>query len=133
MSGSQDVGIARQLVVDFLEASMAPDPDKAATFLAPDVEIFFTGKTKMAHPRDMTAYNANRYNWVKKKLGPLDIAVDNDKITVYSVGTLYGEWPDGTPFEGNRYVDRFEVIDGKITRIDVWNDSAERILKSHMP
>jgi hypothetical protein len=47
---------------------------------------------------------------------------------VYSVGTLYGEWPDGTPFEGNRYVDRFEVHNGKITKMDVWNDSAERIL-----
>jgi hypothetical protein len=22
---------------------------------------------------------------------------------VYNLGTLYGEWPDGTPFEGNRY------------------------------
>ncbi|MEP3665110.1 MAG: nuclear transport factor 2 family protein, partial [Roseibium sp.] len=41
---------------------------------------------------------------------------------------LYGEWPDGSPFEGNRYIDRFEVADGKIARMDVWNDSAERIL-----
>jgi hypothetical protein len=39
-----------------------------------------------------------------------------------------GEWHDGTAFEGNRYVDRFVVRDGKIVRMDVWNDSAERIL-----
>ena len=36
--------------------------------------------------------------------------------------------PDGTRFEGNRYVDRFVVRDGKIVQMDVWNDSAERIL-----
>ena len=47
---------------------------------------------------------------------------------VYSVGTLYGEWPDGTEFSGNRYVDRFVVVDNKIVKMDVWNDSAERIL-----
>ena len=47
---------------------------------------------------------------------------------VYNTGTLYGEWPDGAPFEGNRYVDRFVVRGGKIVQMDVWNDSAERIL-----
>ena len=44
--------------------------------------------------------------------------------------SFYGEWPDGTPFEGNRYVDRFVVRAGKIVQMDVWNDSAERILTS---
>ncbi len=38
---------------------------------------------------------------------------------------LYGEWPDGTPFEGNRYVDRYVVRRGKIVQMEVWNDSAE--------
>ena len=35
---------------------------------------------------------------------------------------------DGSPFEGNRYIDRFVVRAGKIVQMDVWNDSAERIL-----
>jgi hypothetical protein len=47
---------------------------------------------------------------------------------VYSLGTLYGAWPDGTPFEGNRYVDRYVVRDGLIVEMDVWNDSAEWLL-----
>ncbi|MCH5760711.1 nuclear transport factor 2 family protein, partial [Salmonella enterica] len=49
-------------------------------------------------------------------------------VVIYSNGTLYGEWPDGRPFADNRFIDRFEVRDGKITRMDVWNDSAEWIL-----
>jgi hypothetical protein len=48
---------------------------------------------------------------------------------VYNTGTLYGAWLDGTTFEGNRYVDRFVVRAGKIVRMDVWNDSAEILLK----
>ena len=46
-----------------------------------------------------------------------------------SLGTLYGAWPDGTAFEGNRYVDRFTVQDGLIVSMEVWNDSAERLLE----
>ena len=50
------------------------------------------------------------------------------ETTVYQTGTLYGEWLDGTPFEGNRYVDRYVVSHGKIVRMEVWNDSAEWLM-----
>jgi ketosteroid isomerase-like protein len=129
MAVDDEVQEARSIVERFLEVSMIPDPDSAARFLAPDAEIYFTGKTRMFHPREMAAYNASRYKWVKKKFGTLDIARAEDHIVAYGTGTLYGEWPDGTPFDGNRYVDRFEIRNGKITRIDVLNDSAERLLK----
>ncbi|PVB59545.1 nuclear transport factor 2 family protein [Labrenzia sp. 011] len=117
-----------RIVRSFLDASMKPDPDLAATFMAEDVVITFTGGRTFDHPSGPTGFNAGRYNWVKKKMDRFDVANGQDGVVVYSVGTLYGEWPDGTPFEGNRYVDRFEVRDGKITKMDVWNDSAERIL-----
>jgi hypothetical protein len=57
-----------------------------------------------------------------------DVCPGDGETVVYSIGTLYGEWKDGTPFEGNRYVDRFVVRNGRIVKMDVWNDSAERIL-----
>jgi hypothetical protein len=69
-----------------------------------------------------------RYDWVKKKMDRFDVAPGIDETVVYSIGTLFGEWPDGTAFSGNRYVDRFIVKDGKIVKMDVWNDSAERVL-----
>lgn len=119
---------AAEIVRQFLEASMAPDPERAATFMAGDVEITFTGGRLFEHPRDATAFNANRYTWVKKRMDRFDVAPGDEETVVYSVGTLYGQWPDGTPFEGNRYIDRFVVRDGKIVKMDVWNDSAERIL-----
>ncbi|MFC3694051.1 nuclear transport factor 2 family protein [Chenggangzhangella methanolivorans] len=125
---SDDLPPDAALVRDFLEASMAPDPDRAATFMAPDVEITFTGGRKFSHPSGTTGVNARRYKWVKKRLGRFDVAPGDGETVVYSVGTLYGEWPDGEPFEGNRYVDRYVVRDGKIVTMDVWNDSAERIL-----
>ena len=67
---------------------------------------------------------------MKKRFASTDLvagATDAEAI-VYNIGTLYGAWLDGTPFEGNRYVDRYVVAHGKIVQMDVWNDSAEWML-----
>lgn len=120
---------ARAIVDAFLVASMVPDPETAATYVADDAVIHFTGKTRMSHPREMTAYNAARYKWVKKDIERYDVAPGDGETVVYSTGTLYGEWLNGDRFEGNRYVDRFSVVGDRIVKIDVWNDSAERLLK----
>ncbi|MCI0913948.1 MULTISPECIES: nuclear transport factor 2 family protein [Pseudomonas] len=119
---------AVQIVRDFLAASMAPDPVRAATFMSDDVRITFTGGRAMPTPADITAFNGARYTWVKKQLGQFDWCEREDHTVVYSNGTLYGQWPDGRSFSGNRYLDRFEVKAGKIVRMDVWNDSAEWML-----
>jgi ketosteroid isomerase-like protein len=119
----------RRIVEEFLEASMVPDPVRARTYMAPDVVITFTGGRRFDDPAGTTAFNAARYRWVKKKFERTDVVANTgDETIVYNIGTLYGEWPDGEPFSGNRYVDRFVVRRGKIVRMDVWNDSAELLL-----
>jgi len=117
-----------EIVRDYLEASMVPDPDRAAQYMAPGTIITFTGGREFNHPRGPTGFNAMRYAWVKKKMDRFDVCPGDGETVVYSVGTLYGEWHDGTKFDGNRYVDRFVVRGGMIVKMDVWNDSAERIL-----
>ena len=68
-----DAQRAEAIVNAFLVASMIPDPDGAAKFIADDVDIHFTGNTPMQHPREMTAYNKARYNWVKKDIERCDV------------------------------------------------------------
>ena len=119
---------AAAIVEKYLQASMIPDPVAAARYISDDLKLTFTGGRKMRHPSDSAAFNAKRYKWVKKKMERSDIVPGEHETIVYNLGTLYGEWPDGTPFEGNRYVDRFVVRNGKIVQMDVWNDSAERLL-----
>ena len=127
---SNAVEEARRLVEAYLEASMIPDPVKARTFVAPDVRITFTGGRRFSDPGESSGFNAKRYRWVKKRFERTDViaGATPDEAIVYNIGALYGEWPDGTPFDGNRYVDRFVVSRGKIVRMDVWNDSAEILL-----
>ena len=120
----------KRIVEEFLEASMVPDPVRARTYMAPDVKITFTGGRPFSDPAGTAAFNAARYRWVKKKFERTDVVASGteDETIVYNTGTLYGEWPDGEPFSGNRYVDRFVVRAGKIVKMDVWNDSAEILL-----
>ena len=119
-----------KIVEEYLRLHMIPDPDAARQHCSPDIEIRFTGNRLMHDPAEATAFNRARYKWVKKKFGPTHVVAGGtpEETTVYQTGTLYGEWLDGTPFEGNRYVDRFVVQNGQIVKMDVWNDSAERIL-----
>lgn len=121
---------AKRIVEEFLEASMVPDPDRARTFMAPDVVIVFTGGRRFGDPSESTAFNASRYRWVKKRMERTDVVAGGtaDETIVYNIGTLYGEWPDGQSFSGNRYCDRFVVRNGKIVKMDVLNDSAELLL-----
>ena len=122
---------AAGIVERFLVASMVPDPETAARYISPDSTITFTGGRRYRHPQESAAFNARRYKWVKKRMERTDVVPGQGETVVYNLGTLYGEWPDGTPFEGNRYVDRFVVRGGKIVEMDVWNDSAERLLTRH--
>lgn len=125
---------AGDVVNEFLRLIMIPDPAAASRFTAPDMKILFTGKRAMSAPAECTQFNATRYKWVKKRIERTDVVISSaeevqrGETVVYSIGTLYGEWPDGTPFEGNRYVDRYIVKNGLITHMEVWNDSAEWLL-----
>jgi hypothetical protein len=118
------------IVDEYLRLLMIPDPAAASQFIAPGLRIRFTGGRAMQAPAECAAFNATRYQWVKKKVEATETVAGGtpEHTVVYSLGTLYGAWPDGTPFEGNRYVDRYVVKHGLITQMDVWNDSAEWLL-----
>ncbi len=125
---------AAEIVNEFLRLIMIPDPAAASHYTDPDMKIIFTGKRTMREPADCTKFNASRYKWVKKRIERTDVVIPSaeelarHETVAYSIGTLYGEWPDGKPFEGNRHVDRYVVKNQLITQMEVWNDSAEWML-----
>lgn len=118
------------IVDNYLRILMIPDPDTARQFVAPTLQIRFTGCRLMQDPAECAQFNAGRYQWVKKQFEGTEVVAGAtfEHAVVYNRGTLYGVWPDGEAFEGNRYVDRYVLVNGLITHMDVWNDSAERML-----
>lgn len=118
------------VVDEYLRLLMIPDPDAARSYVGPGLSIRFTGARAMRDPSECAQFNKGRYQWVKKRIESTEVVAGatHAYAVVYSRGTLYGFWPDGEAFEGNRYVDRYVLRDGLIVEMDVWNDSAERLL-----
>ena len=113
------------IVRDYLAAMEARDLDRARAMLGDGFVMNFPGAFGLRTLEDLIAWSKPRYRFVKKTYDGFDASQGDGCAIVYVRGTLYGEWPDGTPFDSIRYIDRFEVTAGKITRQDVWNDIAD--------
>jgi len=114
-----------ELVRRYLSLMEARDLDAAQALLAPGFEMVFPGTAPMRSLQELIDWAAPRYRFVTKTFDAIEAFQGDGAAVVYTRGTLAGEWPDGTAFDGIRFVDRFEVKAGQITRQDVWNDIAE--------
>lgn len=114
------------VVHDYLTAMEAREIDTASAMLGAGFTMTFPGTGPMTKLEQLIDWAKPRYNFVTKSyVGFEALQTTGDAAVVYARGTLAGEWPDGTPFDGIRFIDRFEVTDGHLARQDVWNDIAE--------
>lgn len=116
-----------RIVEAFLRALEVRDP-LAAGYLAPGAKIVFPGGREFGSLQALAAWALTRYRSVRKTLERVEeLPVGADGVTtVYCYGTLAGEWLDGQPFSGIRFIDRFEIDDGgRIVDQKVWNDLGE--------
>ncbi len=109
----------------FLAAMEARDLDRARGFLADGFSMTFPGDRRFSALEELVSFGRQRYRFVRKTYTTFDECFGEGGMIVYCFGTLSGEWPDGTPFFGKRFIDRFEVDGGKLTGQLVWNDLAE--------
>jgi phenylpyruvate tautomerase PptA (4-oxalocrotonate tautomerase family) len=116
---------AAGIVRAFLAAMEARDLVTAAAFLAPEFSMTFPGGVRFTALADLVERGKTRYRFVRKSFDGFDEAVGDDATVVFCRGTLAGEWPDGAPFSGIRFIDRFTVRGGKLVDQMVWNDLAE--------
>lgn len=123
---SENQADPKQVVQAYLAAMEARDLNRARSFLGGGFQMTFPGAAPMTTLEALIAWSKPRYRFVKKHIDRVETASSaSDPAIVYCTGTLYGEWPDGTAFEGIRFIDRFELTGGLITRQEVWNDIAE--------
>jgi len=123
-SGGPERPDASALVHGFLDRMQQRDLPAAQALLAPDFRMTFPGAPAMQQLDELVQWSRGRYLNVIKDYERFDECWTGDGAIVYCFGQLRGTWLDGTPFEGIRFIDRFEVRDGRICRQDVWNDMA---------
>lgn len=121
LAGDQGPG---DVALAFLRALEARDLAKAGRFLAPGVVMTFPGPVVYRDLDELVADAAQRYQVVVKDIEGVDVLQQGAVDIVYVQGTLRGTNLHGVPFEGVRFIDRFEIEGGLITQQDVWNDLA---------
>lgn len=114
------------IVRDYLAAMEAREIERARSMLGEGFTMTFPGTAPMHQLEELIAWSKPRYKFVTKTYEGFDaMQSTGDAAIVYCRGTLAGEYHDDSRFEGIRFIDRFEVTGGKLTRQDVWNDMAE--------
>ena len=117
--------VASDVVQAFLQAMQVRDLAEAQSFLSDDFSMCFPGGATMRTLTEMIDWARPRYRSIAKNYERFEEVWREQGTVVFCSGTLHGSWPDGRDFSGIRFIDRFEVTNGKITRQEVWNDLAE--------
>ncbi len=124
---SSETAITR--VLAYLDAMERRALDEAAQYVArTGLTLVFPGGRRFGSLEEIRGNSAGRYRKIGKRIGTTESWRTGDTERVLVTGTLYGEWPDGTPFEDIRFVDIFALQDGLILRQEVWNDTGERLV-----
>lgn len=119
---------ALRLARIYLAAIERRDVEAAARCLAPDAVLTFPGGIRRKGAAGIASGSASRYRRIGKVVEAWEVYGEPGAFVVYCRGTLHGEWLDGAPFTGIRFVDRFEINARAIRRQDVWNDAGEHRL-----
>lgn len=116
---------AQRIAVTFLADMERRDLPAAAAAIGPDFSMVFPGAARYTRLEELVEGSRSRYKRVAKRLESVEGFSAGGADVVWVRGTLYGENAHGAPFEGIRFVDRFELRDGRLVSQDVWNDLAE--------
>ncbi len=114
--------MGQNLVRAFLDAMEARDLAAAERLLARGFTMTFPGGNRFTALAAMAAWSAQRYRFVRKTYARFDELREGDKTIVYCTGVLNGEDLSGRPIVDVRFIDRFEIRDGRLIDQQVWND-----------
>jgi hypothetical protein len=109
-------------LLDALERRALPEIEAR---LGAGFTMVFPGPARYTEFGAMAEAAKTRYQRIGKFVEDAETLRREGVDVVYVRGTLHGVNVHGVPFDGVRFVDRFEIHGGRFARQDVWNDLAE--------
>ena len=113
---------SEEIIQNYLSAMQARDLKLANSFIndkfiitCPGNEIFYTIESFLN-------WGKLRYKNIKKDISAIDSSFYGLEAIIYCYGTLQGEWLNGKPFKGIRFIDKFHTKHSKIISQEIWND-----------
>lgn len=114
-----------QLVIGSLRSMEARDMASAKACTAPGFTMQFPGAPSFTDFAELIEWSRQRYASVRKTFDRIDVGHRDGTDVVYISGTFSGTWLDNTTLSDIRYLDCFDIQDGRIMRQVVWNDMGE--------
>lgn len=116
---------AAAVVNRYLQLCEERELEAAGAYLADGAQLVFPGGVVHHDLASVVAAAAGTYRRIGKPERHYTVAAPGPDTTVVTCrGTLAGEWPDGTPFSGIRFVDVFVLHGDRIAEQHVYNDLA---------
>ncbi|MSO98865.1 MAG: hypothetical protein EXR11_11715 [Rhodospirillaceae bacterium] len=113
------------VVKTFLDAMGQRDFAGMESVMGPGFKMTVTGGAVFIHPREFAAQSKGRQKSATKTTDRYEEIPNAEGAVVYSIGSMAGEWNNGTKYSGIRYIDRFEIKNGKIVDMNVYSDMSE--------
>lgn len=113
-----------EIILSYLAAMESRNLQLARSFLDRDFTMTFPGGAQFGSLDELLSWSTDRYKSISKTIAGVHEVPEAESAAVYCMGTLAGEWLDGSTFSGIRFIDRFTVRDGKLADQQVWNDLA---------
>lgn len=130
MTSDAEIDRARSDVLAFLRLLEARDVDAARAYVSDRCRFVFPGGREPDGIDAIVAQSRRRYRRIGKTVERADAFATPEGVVVYVSGVLHGEWNDGGAFTSIRFIDRFLVVDGRISAQEVWNDAGEHRLRA---
>lgn len=122
---------AIDLVLAYLDAVERRDLSAARQYVSEgELDLMFPGGRRFSNLDDALARSSGRYARISKQITGRDAWESDGHLRVLITGTLAGEWRNGGVFSDVRFVDWFELHEGKIARQRVWNDTGEELISN---
>jgi len=109
----------------FLDAMSRRDFEAMEKLMAPEFKMTVSGGLVFRHPREFAANSRAKQRTAKKTTDRFEEIKTVDGGIVFAIGSMAGEWNNGTTYANIRYIDRFEIENGKIVDMNVWSDMAD--------
>jgi hypothetical protein len=116
---------AKRLISEFIAAIHVGDVDAARRTLGPSYELIFPGPASFVDVGAIFEWFGRRYASARYSYSHMDAIEYPGRVVIYAVGTVEGTLLDGARFSGVRYIDRFDFVEDKIVRKEVWSDMAD--------
>ena len=106
---------SEKTVKKFLNALEERNLKIAESFLSRNFIMIFPGGIEMRTMDELLEWSSKRYSFVSKTYDIIDCLESESQTIIYCSGSLNGERNDGTLIRNIRFIDRFMLVDGKIT------------------